>query len=246
LSMASWVMITLVPEYCLTLMGVADSMDTPTLGKLLALISFLPVVFLFPFVLFYWMQYFGRILVASAMGETIPPRSPDRNFDGFFHGLSAWLIWLSLGVGVGLVPLALYCLATGSIFAANPWLVLGLLLLGFPYILMALMMTFLHDDGLAAKPPGVIGAMCRLGGSFSLLSLFIASAVALAAATFLITSLLRASHFWFYLLLCLGCWFVVHWISMVVARILGTYYFHHKDALRWHRERPRWGVAWKL
>ena len=246
LSLVFWVFVTLVPEYCLTLLGDADSMGTPTLGKFLALISFLPVVFLFPFALFYWLQYFGRILVASAIGENIPPRSPDRNFEGFFTGLSAWLIWLGLGVGVGLSPLLLYALAKGSIFECSPPLALGLLLLGLPYILMALMMTFLHDDGLAAKPWGVIGALLRLGGSFQLLCIFIGSAVVLSVATFLIALWLRSSHFWIYLLICLGCWVVVHWASFVVARILGTYYFHHRDVLRRHRERPRWGLAWKL
>jgi hypothetical protein len=246
LSLVFWVFLTLVPEYCLTLMGTADSMGASLVGLLLAMISILPVVFLLPFALFYWLQYFGRILVASGTGETVPPRSPDRNFDGFFHGMSAWLIWLVLGVGTGLLPLLSYCLAMGSISACNPWLAFVLLLLALPYILIALLMTFLHDDGLAAKPWKVIGVLYRLGGSFGLLSLFIASAVALGLAPFLVALLLRASYFWIYLLVCLGCWIVVHWTSFVVARILGTYYFHRKDTLRWHRERPRWGVAWKL
>ena len=83
-----WVFMILVPEYCLTLMGDADMMGTPTVGKLIALISILPVAFLLPFAVIYWLQYLGRVLVASAMGETIPPRSPDRNFDGFLNGLA--------------------------------------------------------------------------------------------------------------------------------------------------------------
>ena len=101
LGVVFWVFGILVPEYCLTLMGDADSMGTPPMGKLIAIISSLPVVFLSPFALVYWLQYLGRVLVSSAMGETRPPRSPDRNFDGFFNGLSPWLIWLILGVSVG-------------------------------------------------------------------------------------------------------------------------------------------------
>jgi len=245
-SVLLWIFIILVPEYCLTLMGDADMMGTPTIGKLIALISILPVAFLLPFAILYWLQYLGRVLVASAMGETMPPRSPDRNFEGFFHGLSPWLIWLVLGGFVGFVPFLLYFLSLSKAADGNFLLGLGLVLLGLPYILMALMMAFLHDDPLAAKPWGVLGAMFRLGGSFGVLCLFIASALALGAGAFLITLLLRANHFLVYLVLCLGCLVVVLWISIVVMRILGTYYDSHKESLRWHRERPRWGVAWRL
>ena len=83
-----WLFTILVPEYCIGLMGDADDMGTPTLGKLIALISILPVAFLLPFAIFYWLQYLARVVVSSGMGETIPPRTPDRNFDGFFTGLS--------------------------------------------------------------------------------------------------------------------------------------------------------------
>jgi len=245
-SVIFWIFLIVVPEYCLTLMGDADMMGTPTLGKLIALISILPVAFLLPFAILYWLQYLGRVLVASAMGETIPPRSPDRNFDGFFHGLSPWLIWLVLGGLVGLLPLISYFLSLSKAADGSFLLGLVLVLLGLPYILMALMMTFLHDDPMAAKPWGVLGAMFRLGGSFGLLCLFIASALALGAGTFLIALLLRASYFLVYLVVCLGCWVVGVWISIVVMRILGTYYDLHKESLLWHRERPRWGVIWKL
>jgi hypothetical protein len=246
LGMGCWIFFTLVPEYCLTLIGDADSMGVTKFGYFIALISMLPVLFLSPFALFFWLQYFGRVLVASAIGETAPPRSPDRNFDGFFTGMSAWLIWLALGVGVGLLPLAVYVVAMGSIDACNRWLAIGLVLLAVPYMLMALMMTFLHDDGLAAKPWSVIAALFQVGGSFCLRSLFITAAVMLSLATFLIALLLRERLFWIYLVVCLGCWIAVHWTSFVVARLLGTYYFHRRDVLRWHHERPRWGVTWKL
>jgi len=246
LSAIFWIFLIVVPEYCLTLMGDADMMGTPTMGKLIALISILPVAFLLPFAILYWLQYLGRVLVASAMGETIPPRSPDRNFDGFFHGLSSWLIWLVLGGLVGLLPVLLYFLSLNKAADGNVLLGLGLVLLGLPYMLMALMMTFLHDDAMAAKPWGVMGAMFRLGGSFGLLCLFIASALALGVGAFLIALLLRADHFLVYLVLCLGCVVALVWISIVVMRILGTYYDSHKESLLWHHERPRLGVVWKL
>ena len=83
-------------------------MGAPALGQLIALISILPFALLFPLLIFYWLQYLGRVLVSSAMGETRPPRSPDRNFDGFISGMSPWLVWLALGVSVGIMPLGLY------------------------------------------------------------------------------------------------------------------------------------------
>jgi hypothetical protein len=241
-----WVFTILVPEYCLTLMGDAESMGAPTLGKFIAMISILPVVVLLPLALFYWLQYLGRVLVSSAIGEAVPPRTPDRNFDGVFNGLSPWLIWLLFGVGVSLLPLLCYGFSLSSTADGDYLVAIGLLLLGFPYMLMALMMSFLHDHALAAKPWGVIGAVLRLGASYWFLCLFVASALGLAFATFPIAQLMRPGHFWIYLVLCLLCWVVVQWTFIVVMRVLGVYYFHRRDLLRWHRQRPRWGIAWKL
>ena len=127
-------------------------MGATTIGHFIALISILPVVILFPLALSYWLQYLGRVLVSSAMGETSPPRAPDRNFDGFLNGLSPWLIWLCLGVFVGLIPLLAYAWSLSTWAEGSPYLAVALGLLGFPYILMALMMSFLHDDAFAAWP----------------------------------------------------------------------------------------------
>ena len=90
------------------------------LGYLIALVSILPIVILFPLVILYWLQYLGRTLVSSAMGETVPPRSPDRNFDGFFNGISPWLIWLALGVGVGMLPFFVYAFSADLAVRAQP------------------------------------------------------------------------------------------------------------------------------
>ena len=71
-----WLFAVLVPEYCLTLISDAESMGAATIGHFIALVSILPVVILFPLALSYWLQYLGRVLVSSAMGETSPPRCP--------------------------------------------------------------------------------------------------------------------------------------------------------------------------
>jgi hypothetical protein len=77
---AFWGFTILVPEYCLGVWEDANLLSTPSMGGLIVLISAVPVVLLFPFVVIYTLQYLGRILVSSAMGEIIPPRPPDRNF----------------------------------------------------------------------------------------------------------------------------------------------------------------------
>jgi len=246
LGLVWWIMLSVVPEYCLTLMGDAEMLGASLLGRLIVLVSMLPVAFLFPFSLLYCLQYLGRVLVASAMGETHPPRTPDRNFDGFFTGMSPWFIWLVLGVAVGLLPAVSYSLASTSTGPAHMLTLLGLGVLGLPYMIMALMMTFVHDDPFAATPWGVAAAMFRLGGSYILLCLFVGSALLVLLSIVYVLWLVRANHFWIYLLLCVAGWAAWHWIAIVIMRALGNYYYHHKDVLRWNREHPRWGVRWRL
>jgi hypothetical protein len=241
-----WLFTILVPEYCLTLMGDADSMGASLLGYLIALVSILPIVIFFPLVILYWLQYLGRTLVSSAMGETVPPRSPDRNFDGFFHGISPWLIWLALGVGVGMLPFVFYTFLSSSGPTFNPPVAVGFLLLGLPYILLALMLAFLHDHALAATPWNVAVALIRLRGPYLLVCLFVAVALALDSGAFAVALLLRSNHFTIYILSSLASWAAFQWTSLVVMRILGTYYYHNRASLRWHHECPRWGITWRL
>jgi hypothetical protein len=245
-SVIFWIFTILVPEYCLTLMADADSMGAPILGHFIAVITILPYVILFPLVILYWLQYLGRVIVASAMGETNPPRTPDRNFAGFFHGISPWLIWLILGVSVGVLPLGYYGLSLSSWSDANIPAVIGLLLLGLPYVLMALMLTFLHDSPVAATPWNVIASIVRLGASYGSLILFVAAALAIAGTTCGVAFLVRDRVFWLYVISALGCWIIVQWTSIVVMRVVGNCYYQNRNTLRWHRESPRWGVAWRL
>ncbi|MGP0068418.1 MAG: hypothetical protein ACLQGP_33070, partial [Isosphaeraceae bacterium] len=104
LAVISWVCFLLVPEYCIQLMKDSSSMGASLMGMLFVVVAGTPVVLIAPLVLSFALQYLGRVLVSTAMGETIPPRSPDRNFDGFLNGLSPWCVWLVLGLGVGLLP----------------------------------------------------------------------------------------------------------------------------------------------
>jgi hypothetical protein len=245
-SVIFWIFTVLVPEYCLTLIADTESMGVPILGYFIAVITALPYVILLPLVILYWLQYLGRVIVASAMGETNPPRTPDRNFAGFFHGISPWLIWLILGVSVGVLPLCYYGSSLSSWSDANIPAVIGLLMLGLPYVLISLMMAFVHDSPLAATPWNVIASIFRLGMSYGLLTLFVAAALATAGAIIGFAFFLRAHVFWLYVISALGCWIVVQWTAIVVMRVLGNCYYQHRNTLRWHRECPRWGVAWRL
>ncbi len=191
LSPAFWILGIVVPEYCIFMMTETDSMGVPTLGKFMALISFLPVLFLLPFVVLYWLQYLGRVLVSSALGETAPPRSPDRNFEGFFRGLSPWLISLVLGLPPSLAPIAAYVYKLPSPVEFNGWIALGFGLLGVPYMSMALMLSFIHDNVLAAMPWTVIGAILRVPVSFMRRCLAVAGVLALGIGALALALVLR-------------------------------------------------------
>jgi hypothetical protein len=245
LAVIDWVFFQLVPEYCFQVMADSSSMGASLMGMLFVMVAGVPVALLSPFVISFTLQYLARVLVSSAMGETTPPRSPDRNFDGFFNGLSPWFVWLILGLGVGLLP-ALWLVNSRAEGDRFPWVAVVLGLAGLPYILASLMMSFLHDDPLASKPWAVLSGLVRLGAPFLVLCTFIAAAIGVAVGTFGLTLLLRPHRFWIYLLLGLGCWVVFQWTAIVVMRLLGTYYYHHKDDLGWLKAHPRWGVAWRL
>ena len=226
-----WIFTILVPEYCLGLWADANMMGTPAMGMLIILISALPVAFLLPLLAVYMLQYLGRVLISSAMGDTVPPRTPDRNFEGFFQGLGPWFIWLVLGVGVGFLPLALYVFFGDRPISTSPLRMLILVISGLFYAQVALLLTFLHGRPLAANPFGVIAAILRHGGSFVPVLLKATVILGLGTAAFVLILPLRAGHFWLYLLMALGSWGLEIWAALVTMRVLGLYSFHHKNSL---------------
>jgi hypothetical protein len=137
-------------------------------------------------------------------------------------------------------------LLTGFAVFNNPVLAAGLVMLGLPYALVALVMSFLHDHPLAATPVGVIGALLRHGGSFLPAMIKVTAVLGLVATMFALVLSVRTGHFWLYLVATLGCWAMAIWTAIVVMRIMGVYYSCHQDSLKWHGQRSRWGVAWRL
>jgi hypothetical protein len=180
------------------------------------------------------------------MGDSVPPRTPDRNFDGFFNGLYPWFIWLGLGVLVGFSPLLYAAWFADQAILGNPLLMSGLVIFGLFYAEVALMMSFLHERPFAATPWHVAGSLLRHVGSFLPMTFAVTVVLGLAALSFAAALLLRPGAFWLYLLAVLGCWIMAIWVAIVAMRIMGVHYFHHTDSLGWNRKRPRWGVAWRL
>ena len=238
-----WLMGTLVPEYCLALMADGEKFGTPTMGRLVSLITALPILLLVPPMLVYWLQYLARVLVAGAEGRLRPPRPPDRNFDGLLSGLSRWFLWLVLGLGIGLLPLAAYAAAG---MGWDRGVAVGLGTVGMAYALMALLMTFLHDDALAATPWAVVATIARFAPSFLVLCVTTAATLGLAVAAFAAALALRDGHFYVYVIVSLACWVATVWTSIVAMHTLGVYYWARRDRLGWREERERWGVGWKL
>lgn len=226
-----WILTILVPEYCLGLWADANMMGTPSMGMLIILISVIPVGFLLPLLAIYMLQYLGRVLVSSAQGDTVPPRTPDRNFEGVFHGLGPWFIWLVFGVGIGFLPLALFAYFQDRTISSPEYLPTLLMFVGGSfYAQVALLLTFLRGRPLAANPLRVIGAILRHGGSLLPVLLKASIIVGLGAEAFVLILPLRASYFWLYLLTALACWGLAVWAALVTMRVLGLYGFHYKNS----------------
>ncbi len=241
MGLAFWFAATLIPELCLQF--VADGGFL--MGLLVSLVVALPALLLGFFAVSYALQYLGRVLVSGAMGEVVPPRPPDRNFDGLSSGLAPWLIWLACGASLGLGPLAAYLLSRSWNEPSNAFVVLLLAVVGLPYALMSLMMTFLHDSGFP-RPFGVVGALIRFNVKFLTMCAVELGLALMVLGAFAGVLMLRDQHYWVYMPLMLPCWMLALWVAIVGMRMVGIFYHHHASILRWHREKPWWAVTWDI
>lgn len=233
-----WLMATLVPEYCLALIADADGLGALPMGYLVSLVTAMPVMFFSPLVATYWLQYLGRVLVNASEGERVPPRLPDRNVDGLTGGMVSWAIWIVLGLSVGLLPAVI----GNFLKPGDVTLLVALGSIGLPYALMALMLTFLHEDDLAASPSRVASDLLRVGPSFLVLSVATAFTLGLAAVAFSGVFRLREGHFGVYIAGSLACWLLTVWTTLVAMHMLGAYFFARRDRLKWQRPKPWWDV----
>ena len=232
---AVWIIGTLVPEYCLGLMADAEKSGTPTMGLLVTLVTSIPVLLLAPLVATYWLQYLARVLISGAGGERTPPHPPNRNFDGLVSGMGSWLAWGVLGLGGGLLPLAI----GWSAGVREPSRLVLLGGLGWPYAVMALLLSFLHHDDLAARPWWVIPALARGGPAFLALSTVVAGILGIAGGAYFLILQLRARAFWAYMLLGLPCGMIVVAMSLVAMHTLGAYHYAQVGRARRHARAGR-------
>ncbi len=238
LGVAFWVMGTVVPEYSLALVADAAKSAASTMGHLIALVTSLPFLLLGPVVVAYWFQYLARVLISGAEGERNPPRPPDRDADGLLNGLASWAAWGVLGLGGGLVPVAVGYAAG----LRDPVSLGALALLGLPYALMALLLTFLHDEDLAARPWKVCGALARVGPSFIVVTLVVGGLLGSVGVAGWLAFRLRETHYPAYFAAGLGSWLLLVWMTLVAMQTLGAYYYARKGRLRWRRPEAWWNV----
>ena len=242
LGLATWGVATLLPELCLQFVADAAFFGATLMGVLVSIIVSLPGLAVGLFVVIYSLQYLGRVLVSGAMGEVVPPRPPDRNFDGLFNGLGPWLIWLACGASLGLGPTAAYLLSRTWDEPVRPVVLLLLMGFGLPYALMALLMTFLRDGGFPS-PFRVVGALIRFHVGFLAICAVEIGCGLVVVGAFAVVLWLRNQQFWLYLPLMLPCWMLAHWAGIVAMRVLGVFYHGHASILRWHRKKPWWDMT---
>jgi hypothetical protein len=233
LGLSFWVLTVLVPELCLEFVNSASFFGAAMMGYLIALVAALPSLAFTPVAIVYALQYHGRVLVSGAMGEVVPPRPPDRNFDGLWNGIGPWVVWLTCGATIGFGPLACYLFSRGWGDPVNPLFVMILASVGLPYALMSLMMAFLHEQGMP-RPFAVVGALLRLNVAFLGISAIVGGLGMIVWGTFAAVLAMLAAE-------CLA-----QWMAIVAMRVLGVFYHHHASILRWHREKPWWGMTWGM
>jgi hypothetical protein len=188
----------------------------------------------------YALLYLGRVLALSALGEVHHPRWPDWEVSSILFGLGRWM-WAGLvGVLVGGLPATAYWIYCGDIDVFDAIILVELAAVGAVYGLMAILVSILHEDALAANPITVVGAVWTVGWSYAQPCLVCGAAAVLAAAIF--TAAFEVASPAFSAFLMYVFWFVALYETMVVLRVMGLFYFRHSRRLGWFRERTRWGV----
>jgi hypothetical protein len=191
-------------------------------------------------VLGYTLVFLGRVLASSALGDVHNPRWPDWEWSAVVFGLGRWL-WAGLiGGVVGGIPALAYWVQCGDIDLFDAMILGELSAVGAVYALMALLVSVLHEDILAANPLTVLGAIVRVGWSYAVPCL-VCGAMVVIAGTILAamhkaeSPPLAAFLFWLF-------WVAVLYGAMVTLRVLGLFYWRNAKVLGWFRGRTGWGV----
>jgi hypothetical protein len=187
----------------------------------------------------YTLVYLGNVLISSALGETLPPRTPHFGEEDVVRVLGRWFWGCLIGVGVGAVPAVAYWISCGEIDWADRLMFINLTAIGAAYAQMALLAVLLYDDPLAANPITVIRAIRRVGWDYAGVcflsgAFLVSTAFQLAAIARVEGPLTHILVFWFF-------WVDFLYGAMVVLRRLGIFCHRHRVILEWFPDRPRWG-----
>jgi hypothetical protein len=187
----------------------------------------------------YTLVYLGNVLISSALGEALPPRTPHFGEEDVLRVLGRWFWGSIIGIGLGAVPAVAYWIYCGEIDWADRLMFINLAAFGVAYAQMALLAVLLHDDPLAANPITVFRAIrkvgwdyagpCFLGGAF------------LVSVIFQLGLIAQIKEWWVYVLAFWFFWVNFLHSAMVVLRRLGRFCHKHRVLLDWFPERPTWG-----
>jgi len=209
-------------------------------GLLVGLLALLPATMMFVPVACFILLFLGRVLVASALGESHHPRWPDWELGEMFRGLWRWIVALVAGGFFGGCPAVGYWIYCGDIDFFDAVILTELSALGIVYGQFALLASILHDDPLGANPVTVLRAIRRVGWACITPAAWIIGfggfMAVVGKVVFLVDEpAISAFAYWLF-------WVVGLYAMMVVLRILGLFYHRYARVLGWFRDRPRWGV----
>ncbi len=194
----------------------------------------LPLIACFSLTIGYILIFFGRVLVASALGEDDHPRWPKWDRMEIMDELGRW-IWAGLmGLAVGGFPAMAYWVRCGDVDVLDAFFFGDLAVVGVAYAQMALMAALLHETLLAANPITVLRSIGRIGWDYLAPSLLTASGLVVNFLAWRAV-LLHSPSIGLGVLGLWACWVLTLYQAMALFRVLGILYAKHEAALGWFR-----------
>jgi hypothetical protein len=194
----------------------------------------LPLVISFSLTIGYLLLFLGRMLSASAVGESDHPRFPIWDRLEIVEELTRWTWTCLVGLGVGWLPALLYFRQFGSDDGLHRFFLAALAAVGLAYAPMAFMTALLHDSWAAANPLTVIRSIGRVGPDYLRPCLVVAATMGVDLAGWLYV-LFRSPNPTAGLVGLWACWVFTLYAAMMLVRLLGTHYYRHEARLAWFR-----------
>jgi hypothetical protein len=201
-----------------------------------------PLTFSFSMTFGYALLFLGHVLVSSSLGENDHPHWPEWHPSDIAEGIWRWFWAAVFGAALGGVPVAFYWLHCGDVDWID-WVVFAeLFTMGAGYALMALAVSLLHENLIAANPLTVLGSIFRIGWGY--LRPCLVAGVALGVVGLGAWALLyQMPSMWIEVVALWGFWLYFFYAAMVVLRMMGLTYHAHALDLHWFRRRPQWATS---